>query len=167
MGGFFRKPFKALTGAISRYVPGGKYLTGRETARQKSLYNNDLNIYNNYAAEAQSTIDNLSKQLSESAQKLQSIEQQKHQHGQNSGHLHNQVEQYQRGLQNLEQQKTALGSEANALQIVAPVGDNSTNKISKNRKTNQHEYSSEYIYLAEQQVIAESGYSYFPFFVTR
>ncbi|WP_341762919.1 portal protein [Candidatus Tisiphia endosymbiont of Melanophora roralis] len=28
-------------------------------------------------------------------------------------------------------------------------------------------YSSEYIYLAEQKIISQSGYSYFPFFVTR
>jgi predicted nucleic acid-binding Zn-ribbon protein len=115
--GFFKNPIKAIKGAVSKYVPPfGKYITGRETERQKFLYNNDLNTYNNYASEAQSTIDNLNKQLNESAQKLQSIEQQKYQHGQNSGHLHNQVEQYQRGLQNLEQQKASLGSEANALQ---------------------------------------------------
>ncbi|WP_342257011.1 hypothetical protein [Rickettsia endosymbiont of Aspidapion aeneum] len=116
MGGIFKKPFKAITGAISKYVPGGKYLTGRETERQKFHYNNALNEYNSYASEAQTAIDNLSNQLYESAQRLQSIEQQKYQHGQSSGHLHRQAEQYQRGLQNLEQQKASLGSEANELQ---------------------------------------------------
>ncbi|WP_342270122.1 coiled-coil domain-containing protein [Rickettsia endosymbiont of Orchestes rusci] len=116
MGGIFRKPIKAITGAVSKFVPGGKYLTGRETERQKFHYNNALNAYNSYATEAQAAIDNLNKQLHESAQRLQSIEQQKYRHGQNSGQLHNQVEQYQQGLQSLEQQKTGLGSEANELQ---------------------------------------------------
>nr|WP_253307813.1 hypothetical protein [Rickettsia endosymbiont of Ceutorhynchus assimilis] len=114
--GFFKNPLKAFTGAVSKFVPGGKYLTGRETERQKFHYNNALNEYNSYASAAQQAIDNLNNQLHESAQRLQSIEQQKYQHGQNSGQLHNQVEQYQRGLQNLEQQKTGLGSEANELQ---------------------------------------------------
>nr|WP_253308264.1 portal protein [Rickettsia endosymbiont of Ceutorhynchus assimilis] len=49
------------------------------------------------------------------------------------------------------------------LHIVAPANE----KSKTNRKTNQHGYSSEYIYLAEQKIISESGYSYFPFFVTR
>ncbi|WP_341790170.1 hypothetical protein [Rickettsia endosymbiont of Polydrusus tereticollis] len=114
--GFFRNPLKATIGAVSKFVPGGKYLTGRETERQKFHYNNALNDYNSYASQAQSTIDNLNKQLYESAQRLQSIEQQKYQHGQNSYQLQSHVDEYQRGLQNLEQQKASLGSEANELQ---------------------------------------------------
>ncbi|HJD55397.1 MAG TPA: head-tail connector protein [Rickettsia endosymbiont of Pyrocoelia pectoralis] len=49
------------------------------------------------------------------------------------------------------------------LHVVTPSSENTKGKS----RTNQHNYSSTYIYLAEQQIISESGYSYFPFFVTR
>jgi hypothetical protein len=45
------------------------------------------------------------------------------------------------------------------LHIVTPADEKSKKKSLA--------YSSTYIYLAEQQIISESGYSYFPFFVTR
>nr|WP_253307814.1 portal protein [Rickettsia endosymbiont of Ceutorhynchus assimilis] len=45
------------------------------------------------------------------------------------------------------------------LHIVAPADDSGKKKSLA--------YTSQYIYLAEQQVISEGGYSYFPFFVTR
>lgn len=62
------------------------------------------------------------------------------------------------------------------LHIVTPSNDKSNsynvnNKISKiNRignKTAKHSFTSEYIYLGENKLIAEGGYSYFPFLVTR
>ncbi len=38
---------------------------------------------------------------------------------------------------------------------------------SDKNKTGKHTYTSEYIYLSEAKIITESGYSYFPFLVTR
>jgi len=52
------------------------------------------------------------------------------------------------------------------LHVVTPSSDNIKNKSNRS-VASSHEYSSTYIYLAEQQIISESGYSYFPFFVTR
>jgi len=118
MGGFFKKPFKAIVGAVSKYVPGGKYLTGREVERQKFHYNAALNEYNNYTSEAQRNIDNFSHQLNESMGRLQSIEQQKQHHAQNSYQLQSHVDRYQQGMQSLEQHKMNLGNEANALHAV-------------------------------------------------
>ncbi|WP_410520717.1 portal protein [Candidatus Tisiphia endosymbiont of Dioctria rufipes] len=44
------------------------------------------------------------------------------------------------------------------MHIVSPVTSTSSSLLP---------YSSEYIHLAEQKIISQSGYSYFPFFVTR
>ncbi|HJD55372.1 MAG TPA: head-tail connector protein [Rickettsia endosymbiont of Pyrocoelia pectoralis] len=56
--------------------------------------------------------------------------------------------------------------EIEILHVVTPSSDYS-NKGKTNRKAYSHEYNSTYIYLADQKIISESGYSYFPFFVTR
>ena len=48
------------------------------------------------------------------------------------------------------------------LHIVTPSSNNG-----RTNKTAKHAYASEYIYLAESKLITESGYSYFPFLVTR
>ncbi|WP_250310988.1 portal protein [Rickettsia endosymbiont of Oedothorax gibbosus] len=56
------------------------------------------------------------------------------------------------------------------LHIVSPQAQNQKNKGRKPMATASSlilDYSSEYIYLAEQKIINQSGYSYFPFFVTR
>ncbi|WP_375326862.1 portal protein [Candidatus Tisiphia endosymbiont of Nemotelus uliginosus] len=52
------------------------------------------------------------------------------------------------------------------LHIVSPQSENQRGKGGKGLMTTLA-YSSEYIYLSEQKIISQSGYSYFPFFVTR
>jgi len=55
------------------------------------------------------------------------------------------------------------------LHIVTPNLDKKNHgaNSSSNTKNKTHAYSSEYIYIAENKLIAQSGYSYFPFLVTR
>ncbi|WP_231284197.1 MULTISPECIES: portal protein [spotted fever group] len=53
------------------------------------------------------------------------------------------------------------------LHIVSPQSENQRGKGGKGKGLmTTLAYSSEYIYLSEQKIISQSGYSYFPFFVT-
>ena len=90
-------------------------ITGKDSRRQKRNYNAAVDRYHNYARDAQTTIENLSKQLQQSMQGLQSLEQQKYYHA-NKGHeLQSHVSNYERDLQNFESQKATAANAADQL----------------------------------------------------
>ena len=66
MGGILKKITKAVKKVVNKVIPGGKYLTGADTSRQKHLYNASLNQYNNYATTAQDTLNTLKNDLEKS-----------------------------------------------------------------------------------------------------
>jgi len=113
--GLFKKILKPVVKLVDHVVPGGRYLTGSEQSRQNRLYQGALNEHNTYALQAQSNIDNFGRQLNEAMGRLESLNQQRQQHAQQSVVLQTHAEQYQRGMQNLEQHRMTLGNEANAL----------------------------------------------------
>lgn len=76
---FWTNPWKATKSFVNKYIPGGRYITGADTARQKQLYNESRDRYGNYASEAQATINNLSQQLQQAQQVLRSLEEQQYQ----------------------------------------------------------------------------------------
>ena len=92
-------------------------ITGKDSRRQKRNYNASLDRYNNYAREAQATIENLSRNLQQSMQSLQSLEQQKYYHGLKGHELQSHVSQYEAGLRNLEQQKSTVATESDKLKL--------------------------------------------------
>ncbi|WP_375333976.1 hypothetical protein [Candidatus Tisiphia endosymbiont of Xenochironomus xenolabis] len=104
---------------VSKYVPGGKYLTGSDTRKCKRNYEESQDRHNNYAREAQTNIDNLSREIQQSMQGLRSLEEQKYQHSNRSYAMENQLNQYasqyDSGLKNIETQRARLSSSAEQL----------------------------------------------------
>ncbi|WP_341753001.1 MULTISPECIES: hypothetical protein [unclassified Candidatus Tisiphia] len=97
---------------VSKYVPGGKYLTGSDTKKCKRNYEESQDRHNNYAREAQTNINNLSREIQQSMQGLRSLEEQKYQHSNRSYAMENQLNQYasqyDSGLKNIEAQRARL-----------------------------------------------------------
>lgn len=95
------------------------YLTGKDKRRQNRLYNESRDRYNNYASEAQTTINNLSQQLQHAQQGLRSLEEQQYKASMRSYEMQNQLDyhsrQYESGLKNLESQRYSLSASANQL----------------------------------------------------
>ena len=114
--GFFSNPIKAIKGAVNRFVPGGRYLTGAARDHQKFHYNAALDRYNSYASAAQNQINSLSQSLQQQWQNLRSLEEQKYQHGFTGQQLSSHVSQYEGALANLERQKSAASLEAQNLE---------------------------------------------------
>jgi|GEM_PF-3104554 len=136
--GLLKKITKPLVKLVDHVVPGGRYLTGSEQSRQNRLYQGALNEHNNYASQAQNNIENFSRQLNEAMGRLESLSHQRQQHAGQSVQLQGGVEQYQRGMQSLEQHKMTLGNEANALyelfENFKSKAPNLANKISEVQK---------------------------------
>ncbi len=113
VGGYFSRD---VSKAITKYVPGGKYLTGADKKRHKRNYKESQDRYNNYARESQTTINNLSSEIQQSMQGLRSLEEQKYQSSNRSYEMENQLNQYaiqyDSGLKNIEAQRARLASSA-------------------------------------------------------
>ncbi|MDR0773778.1 MAG: hypothetical protein LBE72_00320 [Rickettsia sp.] len=116
---FWTNPWKATKGFVNKYIPGGRYITGADTARQKQLYNESRDRYSHYASEAQNTINNLSQQLQHAQQGLHSLEEQQYQASSRSYDMQHQLDyhtrQYESGLRNIESQRASLVTSADQL----------------------------------------------------
>lgn len=116
VGGFFSRE---VSKGISKYVPGGKYLTGADKKRHTHNYEESQNRYNNYAREAQNTINKLSHELQQSVHGLRSLEEQKYQANVRNYEMQNQLNhytsQYDSGLKNIEAQRARLASSSEQL----------------------------------------------------
>ncbi|WP_425363772.1 hypothetical protein [Candidatus Tisiphia endosymbiont of Hybos culiciformis] len=100
-------------------IPGVRYLTGADLARHKRNYEESRIRYNNYAHEAQTTINNLSGEIQQSMQGLRSLEGQQYHYSNRSYEMENQLNQYasqyDNNLKNIEAQRARLSSSAQQL----------------------------------------------------
>ncbi|HJD64321.1 MAG TPA: hypothetical protein LFW13_04920 [Rickettsia endosymbiont of Sericostoma sp.] len=116
---FWTNPWKATKSFVNKYIPGGKYLTGDDLARHKRNYNESRDRYENCTREAQTTIDNLSREIQQSMRGLRSLEEQQYQSSNRSYAMENQLNQhasqYDSGLRSIEAQRARLSSSAEEL----------------------------------------------------
>ena len=116
---FWSNPGKAIRGAVSKYVPGESYLTGDAARRQKFHYDAALARYNSYATAAQNQISAMTQSLKQSAQQLQSLEQQQTQHSLAGQSLNAEAGEYASLLASFENAREAANKEAGELEKAA------------------------------------------------